>query len=71
MGVERRGRVIRGCVRSINRTFSGRSRVSELKSSDKPFAISKREVWEAYQKVKRTRVRREWMRSRSPTSRPI
>jgi RNA-directed DNA polymerase len=39
-------------VRSINRTFSGRSRVSELKSAGKPFAISKLEVWEAYRKVK-------------------
>jgi hypothetical protein len=27
MGVERRGRVVRGCVRSINRNSSGRSRV--------------------------------------------
>jgi RNA-directed DNA polymerase len=26
--------------------------VSELKSSDKPFEISKREVWEAYERVK-------------------
>jgi retron-type reverse transcriptase len=26
--------------------------VSELKSSDKPFVISKREVWNAYLKVK-------------------
>ena len=53
MGVERRGRVIRGCVRSINRACSvGRSRVDELKSSGKPFDISKWEVWEAYQQVK-------------------
>ena len=26
--------------------------MSELKSSDKPFEISKREVWEAYERVK-------------------
>jgi hypothetical protein len=26
--------------------------VSELKSSGKPFEISKREVWEAYERVK-------------------
>src|SRR5256884_2291439 len=32
--------------------FSGRSRVSELKSSGKPFDISKREVWEAWERVK-------------------
>src|SRR2546421_8670440 len=49
---ERRGRVIRGCVRSINRKFSGRSRVGELKSPGKPFEISKRVVWEAWEKVK-------------------
>ena len=30
----------------------GRSRVDELKSPGKPFDISKRAVWEAYQKVK-------------------
>jgi RNA-directed DNA polymerase len=39
-------------VRSINRRFSGRSCVSELKSSGKPFDISKREVWEAWERVK-------------------
>ena len=32
--------------------MSGRSRVDELKSSGKPFEISKRAVWEAYKKVK-------------------
>ena len=42
MGVERRGRVICGCIRSINRTLGfGRSRVNELKSSGKSFEISK------------------------------
>src|SRR5664279_5234292 len=52
MGVERRGQVIRGVfVRSTGRC-PGRSRVSELKSSGKPFEISKREVWEAWEKVK-------------------
>ena len=30
----------------------GRNRVDKPKSKDKPFEISKREVWEAYQKVK-------------------
>jgi RNA-directed DNA polymerase len=39
-------------VRSINRGILGRSCVSELKSSGKPFEISKREVWEAYERVK-------------------
>ncbi len=38
-------------VRSTRRE-PGRSRVDELKSPDKPFDISKRAVWEAYQKVK-------------------
>src|SRR5215470_12741860 len=32
--------------------FSGRSRVGELKAADKPFQISKRAVWEAWEKVK-------------------
>jgi len=32
--------------------FSGRSCVDGLKSSGKPFDISKREVWEAYERVK-------------------
>jgi RNA-directed DNA polymerase len=32
--------------------MSGRSCVSELTSSGKPFEISKREVWEAYERVK-------------------
>src|SRR6476620_4936940 len=48
MGLERRGRVVRGCVRPINRKRSGRSRVGELKAPDKPFEISKRAVWEAW-----------------------
>ena len=52
MGLERRGRVVRGCVRSINRTCSGRSRVGELKAPGKPFDISKWAVWEAWKKVK-------------------
>lgn len=38
-------------VRST-RQESGRSRVDELKSPGKPFDISKRAVWEAYQKVR-------------------
>jgi hypothetical protein len=32
--------------------FSGRSRVDELKSPGKPFGISKRAVWEAWEKVR-------------------
>src|SRR5262249_52310910 len=36
----------------INRNLPGRSRVSELKASVKPFDISKWEVWEAWKKVK-------------------
>jgi RNA-directed DNA polymerase len=35
----------------VNRV-SGRNRVDELKSSGKPFDISKWEVWEAYRQVK-------------------
>ena len=52
MRAERRGRAVRGCVRSINQKFSGRSRVDELKSPGKPFEISKRAVWEAWEKVR-------------------
>src|SRR5216110_2831981 len=52
MGAERRGRVVRGRVRSINQKFSGRSRVDGLKSPGKPFEISKRAVWEAWEKVR-------------------
>lgn len=37
--------------RSVNRD-SGRSCVNELKASDKPFQISKQEVWDAWLKVK-------------------
>lgn len=50
-GLERRGRVIRGLIRSINRV-SGRSRVDQLKAPGKPFQISKWSVWEAWEKVK-------------------
>jgi RNA-directed DNA polymerase len=52
VGVERRGRVVCGCVRLVNRGKSGRSSMDELKSSGKPFEISKWEVWEAYRQVK-------------------
>ena len=48
---ERRGRTIRGkFVRATSE--SGRDRVSEPKSQEKPFSISKHLVWEAYQRVK-------------------
>ena len=39
-------------VRLVNRKFSGRNWVNELKSPGKPFDISKWEVWEAYRQVK-------------------
>jgi hypothetical protein len=52
MGAERRGRVVRDYVYSINRVSPGRSRVNELKASGKPFDISKQSVWEAYEKVR-------------------
>ena len=52
MRAERRGRAVRGCVRSINQKFSGRSRVDELKLPGKPFEISKRAVWEAWEIVR-------------------
>src|SRR5664279_6242991 len=48
---ERRGRTIRGkFVRATSQ--SGRDRVSEPKSQEKPFCISKHLVWEAYRRVK-------------------
>ena len=51
MEVERRGRTI--LVEFVRATRgSGRNRVDEPKSKEKPFSISKRLVWEAYQRVK-------------------
>jgi hypothetical protein len=53
MRAERRGRVVRDCVRSINSGAARRrSRVDGLKAPGKPFGISKRAVWEAWEKVK-------------------
>src|SRR5665648_672678 len=52
VGVKRRGQVIRGMFVRSTGLRSGRSRVSELKSSGKPFEISKAEVWQAWEKVK-------------------
>jgi len=52
MGGERRSRVVRGCIDSINWAAPGRSRTKQQKSSDKPFCISKMEVWNAWLKVK-------------------
>ena len=51
VGVERRGRVIRGLF-TWSTGVSGRSPMGELKPSGKPFVISKAEVWEAYRQVK-------------------
>src|SRR6266508_5062921 len=51
MRVERRGRIIRGCLFGQPNSF-GRSRMNKLKSQDKPFDIPKWAVWEAYQRVK-------------------
>jgi RNA-directed DNA polymerase len=39
-------------VHPVNRVLPGRSRVDELKASDKPFQITKMEVWDAWLKVK-------------------
>src|SRR5450755_2528692 len=52
-GAERRGRVVRDCVRPVNsRAAWRRSRVGELKAPGKPSGISKRAVWEAWEKVR-------------------
>src|SRR5674476_1054886 len=51
VGCCRRGRGVRGS--SVGSTgVPGRSQVEELKSSGKPFDISKSEVWDAWIKVK-------------------
>src|SRR5512135_1515880 len=52
MGEERRGQVVRDQFVRSTGSLSGRSRVDGLKSSSKPFDISKVEVWEAWEKVK-------------------
>lgn len=52
VGVERRGRLIRN-VDSINRGASpGRKRENMPKHNDKPFAIPKQLVWEAWRQVR-------------------
>ena len=53
IGVERRGRVVCGCVCSVNRgLWPGEELHERAEVVRKPFEISKWEVWEAYQKVK-------------------
>ena len=52
VGVERRGRLVRN-VQSINRGGSlGRKRANMPKPEDKPFAIPKPMVWEAWRRIK-------------------
>ena len=52
VGVERRGRLI-GNVQSINRGEGpGRKRANMPKSDDKPFAVPKAMVWEAWRRVR-------------------
>lgn len=51
MGVERRGRTVQWRNRSGNQDSPGRDRADQPKPGEKPFDISKREVWEAYQRV--------------------
>jgi hypothetical protein len=45
--------------------------MGKLKAQGKPFDISKREVWEAFQEVEKNRVPPEWMESPSRSSSPI
>jgi hypothetical protein len=52
MGMEPRGRVIRGCCSHGQPEIAGRSCVGRLKSQGKSFEISKWEVWEAFRQVK-------------------
>src|ERR1019366_5469275 len=51
-GGERRGRGVRGLIRSISAKGSGRNRMDELEAPGKPFAISKQADWEAWEKVR-------------------
>jgi hypothetical protein len=52
-----------GLFISVNRGGgSGGSEKDMPTSQGKPFDIPKLMVWEAYRKVRRTRVRREWTR---------
>jgi RNA-directed DNA polymerase len=39
-------------IRPVHRKCSGRNRMDKLKAPGKPFDISKRAVWEAWEKVK-------------------
>src|SRR4029079_13752211 len=52
IGVERRGRVVRDWFVRSTGGFSGRSGMGELKASVKRCDISKREVWDAWVKVR-------------------
>lgn len=52
MEVERRSRAVRGCCSLGQPVVAGRSYVDELKASGKSFQISKREVWDAWLKVR-------------------
>ena len=52
MGVERRGRLICGLFARATGDSPGRRRVSRSGPEDKPFAIPKQLVWEAYRRVK-------------------
>jgi len=52
VGVERRCRVVRGSFGQSTGDELGGACVNALKSLDKPFDISRIDVWEAYQKVR-------------------
>jgi RNA-directed DNA polymerase len=51
MGAERRGRLIRACSHEQPGRWPGRRRVGRSDPKDKPFAIPKQLVWEAYRRV--------------------
>ena len=47
-------------IRPVNRKSSGRNRMDKLKAPGKPFDISKRAVWEAWEKVKANKAHPAW-----------
>jgi hypothetical protein len=70
MGLERRGRVVRGCVRSINPVFREEScgRAESTRQVVLDFEVGS---LGGVGKSRRTRVRQEWTGSRSRSSRRI
>jgi hypothetical protein len=71
MGAERRGRLIWACSHEQPGRWPGRRRVGRSDPEDKPFAIPKQLVWEAYRRVAAIKEHRGWTGSLWRRSRPI